>query len=118
MGKLRCSAWICPDLHRIAADHMANAGWRKWSFGHGKTREIRHGIGHFVGMTVHDSGGYGTKLAPGMVVTLEPGWYDRDAGWGIRIEDMYLVTRKGFERLSRGAPREMDEIEKAMADRR
>lgn len=106
------------DLHRIAANHMANAGWKKWSFGHGKVRGIRHGIGHFVGMTVHDSGGYGTKLAPGMVVTLEPGWYDRDAGWGIRIEDMYLVTRKGFERLSRGAPREMDEIEKAMADRR
>ncbi len=106
------------DLHWIAGNHMANAGWKKWSFSHGEERSIRHGIGHFVGMTVHDSGNYRTKLAPGMVVTLEPGWYNRDLGWGIRIEDMYLVTEKGFERLSRNAPREIEEIEKAMGKNR
>ena len=49
-----------------------------------------------------------------MVITIEPGWYDKDSGYGIRIEDTYVITKDGFERLSAGAPREIDEIEKLM----
>jgi Xaa-Pro aminopeptidase len=79
---------------------------------------VRHGIGHYVGLNVHDSGTYREKFAPGMVVTIEPGWYDKEAGYGIRIEDLYLVTPDGFERLSAGAPREIDEVERARRPRR
>ncbi len=68
-------------------------------------------------MAVHDSGSYREPFRPGVVLTIEPGWYDKDAGYGIRIEDIYLVTADGFERLSASAPREIDEIEKAMAAR-
>jgi Xaa-Pro aminopeptidase len=52
-----------------------------------------------------------------MVITIEPGWYDKSAGYGIRIEDTYVVTKDGFERLSAGAPREIDEIEALMRPR-
>ena len=69
-------------------------------------------------MAVHDSGGYREKFEAGMVITIEPGWYDKDNGYGIRIEDTYLVTQDGFERLSAGAPREIDEIEKIMKGKR
>ena len=71
-----------------------------------------------VGLAVHDSGTYREKFAPGMVITIEPGWYDKDAGYGIRIEDTYLITADGFDRLSAGAPREVDEIEKRMAKKK
>ncbi len=90
----------------------------KWSYGHSHDGSVTHGLGHFVGMYVHDSGGYDEKFRPGMVITIEPGWYDKDAGYGIRIEDIYLVTDDGFERLSAGAPREPEEVEKAMAGRK
>jgi len=102
------------QLHVAAAKVFEERKATKWSFAHSGDREVRHGLGHFVGMYVHDSGSGDTKFEPGMVITIEPGWYDRDAGWGIRIEDMYLVTADGFERLSAAAPREIDEIEKAM----
>lgn len=86
----------------------------KWSYCFSKDSSVRHGLGHYVGLSVHDSG----TRAPfelGTVITIEPGWYDKDEGWGIRIEDIYLVTKDGFERLSAAAPREIDEIEKRMA---
>jgi Xaa-Pro aminopeptidase len=48
------------------------------------------------------------------VITIEPGWYDKKEGYGIRIEDTYVITKDGFERLSAAAPREIEEIEAAM----
>ncbi len=102
------------QLHAAAAQVFADAGQTKWAFSHSEDPQVRHGLGHFVGLYVHDSGSGTTKLEPGMVITIEPGWYDKDQKWGIRIEDMYLVTKDGFERLSAGAPREIEEIEKAM----
>jgi Xaa-Pro aminopeptidase len=103
------------ELHAAAAQVFEDAGQKTWSFAHSKDRTVNHGLGHFVGLYVHDSGGGETKFEPGMVITIEPGWYDKDQKWGIRIEDMYLVTADGFERLSTGAPREIEEIEKLMA---
>ena len=79
-------------------------------------RTIKHGLGHFVGLHVHDSGSYYSKLEEGMVITIEPGYYDRKEGFGIRIEDTYIITSNGSERISRFIPREMDEIEKLMAE--
>ncbi len=106
------------DLERAARKVFEDRGLVKWSYAHAKDFSVRHGLGHYVGMAVHDSGTYREKFAPGMVITIEPGWYDKDAGYGIRIEDTYVVTRDGFDRLSAGAPREPDEVEKAMSGKR
>ena len=87
-----------------------------------------HGIGHWLGMDVHDSGLYMIKGQPrpiqaGMTFTVEPGLYipanDKSApaelrGIGIRIEDNILVTEKGCEVLTSIAPKEVDDIEKVM----
>ena len=75
-----------------------------------------HGLGHYVGLSVHDSGSYAERLEPGMVITIEPGIYDPEKEYGIRIEDTYVITQSGFERISADAPREVKEIEAIMSE--
>jgi Xaa-Pro aminopeptidase len=116
-AKLRPGAMF-GDLERAAREVFEARELTKWSYAHSKDRSVVHGLGHYVGLAVHDSGTYREKFGPGMVITIEPGWYDKDAGYGIRIEDTYLITADGFERLSAGAPREIEEIEALMAARR
>jgi Xaa-Pro aminopeptidase len=80
-----------------------------------------HGLGHFLGLDVHDAGiydhhGMDVKLEPGMILTNEPGMYFRNlsgpfAGVGVRIEDDILVTQEGCEVLTRDLPREVEAIE-------
>ncbi|HKC42155.1 MAG TPA: aminopeptidase P family protein [Gemmatimonadales bacterium] len=77
---------------------------------------FNHGLGHPIGMDVHDVG-ISRPLEPGMVVTLEPGIYLQAEKLGVRIEDDVLVTAKGGEWLSDGAPRTTDAIEKLMSGR-
>jgi Xaa-Pro aminopeptidase len=80
-----------------------------------------HGIGHHLGLDVHDRGSYGI-LEPGMVLTVEPGIYIPEGskcdpkwwGIGIRIEDNILITEKGHENLSQSVPRTVAEIENLM----
>lgn len=100
-------------LHRAAAAVFKERGLEDWCYCHSKAGGPRHGLSHYVGMAVHDSGS-GGAFKPGVVITIEPGYYSRKGGFGIRIEDMYVVTADGFERLSAGAPREIAEIEKLM----
>jgi Xaa-Pro aminopeptidase len=76
-----------------------------------------HGLGHFVGLDVHDAGAYQRPLAPGMVITLEPGIYIPAENFGVRIEDDVLVTENGAKFLSDGLPRKPDEIEQWLASR-
>ncbi len=86
-----------------------------------------HGIGHFLGMDVHDLGMYmhkngePRKIEENMVFTVEPGLYipadDSNApaeyrGIGVRIEDNIRVTRMGFENLTIKAPKELSELER------
>ncbi|MBQ4848388.1 Xaa-Pro aminopeptidase [Pseudoalteromonas sp. MMG005] len=86
-----------------------------------------HGLGHWLGLDVHDVGEYKLDEAdrpfePGMVLTIEPGLYfDEDAqvpsqfqGIGIRIEDDLLITHDGFENLTAGVPKTIAEIEALM----
>ncbi|MBN6062771.1 Xaa-Pro aminopeptidase [Aggregatibacter actinomycetemcomitans] len=87
-----------------------------------------HGLGHWLGLDVHDVGEYGEnrsrRLEPGMVITVEPGLYlSKDAdipeqykGIGIRIEDDLLITDYGNKNLTSAAPKEIADIEKLMAD--
>ncbi len=77
---------------------------------------FNHGLGHPIGMDVHDVG-ISRPLEPGMVVTLEPGIYIQAEKLGVRIEDDVLVTVKGGEWLSAGAPRTTDAIERLMQGR-
>ncbi|OLB19544.1 MAG: hypothetical protein AUH12_00155, partial [Gemmatimonadetes bacterium 13_2_20CM_69_8] len=74
-----------------------------------------HGLGHPIGMDVHDVTVPGRqKLEPGMVITLEPGIYLVEEGLGVRIEDDVLVTPTGAEWLSAKAPRTTADIERLM----
>ena len=90
-----------------------------------------HGVGHYLGLDVHDAGRYFTDqtakksrpFAPGMVLTVEPGLYippdDKSApakyrGIGIRIEDDVLVTADGNHNLTGKVPKDPDEIEAIM----
>jgi Xaa-Pro aminopeptidase len=76
-----------------------------------------HGLGHFVGLDVHDVGAYHEPLQAGMVLTIEPGIYLPDKGFGVRIEDEVLVTETGARLLSDGLPRRAEEVERWMAAR-
>jgi Xaa-Pro aminopeptidase len=89
---------------------------------HGKDREGKplgqyfiHGLGHDIGLNVHDPGEYCGPLQPGMVVTIEPGIYIPKEQLGVRIEDDVLITESGHKLLSERLPRDPDEIEKIMA---
>jgi Xaa-Pro aminopeptidase len=77
----------------------------------GHIDDFWHGLGHFVGLEVHDVGNYAGPLPAGAVITIEPGIYLPERGFGIRIEDDYLVTPRGYDHLSAGVPRAAEAVE-------
>lgn len=120
---------------------LLTEGMKKLGLLKGKTKELikkkafmkyyMHGVGHYLGMDVHDAGRYFTDqaaknsrpFAPGMVLTVEPGLYippdDKSApakyrGIGIRIEDDVLVTKDGNRNLTSKVPKDPEEIEGLM----
>jgi Xaa-Pro aminopeptidase len=101
-------------LYKIAYDYINSHG--KDSHGKSLGQYFIHGLGHNIGLNVHDLGDTCKPLAPGMVVTVEPGIYIPEENLGVRIEDDVLVTESGHELLSIKLPRSPDEIEKIMAD--
>jgi Xaa-Pro aminopeptidase len=100
------------DLQRVAREVMKSSPLRDK---HGNTLDkyFIHGLGHWIGMDVHDVGSYGV-LPVGSVFTIEPGIYLPEEGFGVRIEDDYLVTEKGLVKMSAKLPSEPDEIERMM----
>ncbi|MCL2490141.1 MAG: M24 family metallopeptidase, partial [Propionibacteriaceae bacterium] len=106
-----------------AAEALADDGgqWRRW---------MVHNTSHMLGLDVHDCAhalreNYRDgELAPGMVLTVEPGAYFKASdlavpeelrGIGVRIEDDIVITETGCEILSDALPREADDIENWMA---
>jgi Xaa-Pro aminopeptidase len=93
---------------------------RKYMDTHGKpiggkppSTYLTHGIGHHVGLEVHDAAA-DVPLTAGMVVTIEPGLYIPEENTGIRIEDMVLVTETGAKVLSHALPRSATDVERRM----
>jgi len=89
------------ELHDVAVDMLRDAG--------GYDAYYTYGIGHFIGMEVHDEGDYLVPLRPGMVLSIEQGVAPPD-GPRVAFEDDVLVTEEGYEWLSRVIPIEIDEI--------
>jgi len=116
---------MCKGLLRLGIlqgeldDIVKNSLWRQY---------FMHGLGHWLGMDVHDVGKYkidgqDRPLQPGMVLTVEPGLYiDSDAavdpkwhGLGIRIEDDIVITQTGHCVLTEDVPKTIVDIEALMS---
>ena len=95
------------DLDRAARKVITDAGYGDY---------FVHGLGHFVGLDVHDAGAYHEPLQAGMVITLEPGIYIPERNIGVRIEDDVLVTATGAKYMSDGLPRAAADVERWMAE--
>ncbi len=85
---------ICNEIDKIARDFIHNAGF-EGCFG--------HGLGHSVGLEIHEDPAFNTRcetvLQPGMVLTVEPGIYLENE-FGVRIEDMVVITKDGYTNLT------------------
>lgn len=89
------------ELHDLAVRMLADAG--------GWDESYTYGIGHFIGMEVHEHGNYVEPLEPGMVLAIEQGAVVD--GTRVAFEDDVLVTGDGHEWLTRFIPIEIDEVE-------
>ncbi len=90
------------DLHNAADSMLREAG--------GYDRYWTYGIGHFIGMEVHDEGDYEVPLRSGMVLAIEQGVAPPN-GPRVAFEDDVLVTDAGYEWLSRAIPLEIADVE-------
>jgi Xaa-Pro aminopeptidase len=114
VARLLTAGLLTGDAEKILAEHTYR-------------RFFMHKTSHWLGMDVHDVGGYfqagqPRALEPGMVLTVEPGIYVRDddaeappeyRGIGVRIEDDVLVTESGRRELTADIPRDPGDVERA-----
>jgi Xaa-Pro aminopeptidase len=136
-----------PSDVQAACDEVLRAGLVKLGLVTEKTGQqfkiwATHGVLHWIGMDVHDVGPR-RPFESGMAFVIEPGIYIREAALdnlpktpenlafiekvrpavqkykdiGVRIEDSFLLTEKGLERLSESVPRTIDEVERFMQSR-
>ena len=93
------------DVSRQSADEPA---FKKY---------FMHGVGHPIGLGVHDSVNVGDPIQAGWVMTVEPAIYVREEGFAVRLENDVLVTEKGPVDLMADVPIEAEEIEALMQSR-
>jgi Xaa-Pro aminopeptidase len=104
-----------PDsLYKVAYDYINTHG--KDLHGDPLGKYFIHGLGHPVGLNVHDATDPNAPLGPGQVFTIEPGIYIPEESLGVRIEDDYYVDEDGkLIKLSGALPSKADDVEKEMA---
>ena len=95
---------VCADIDSVARKILTDAGYGP---------QFNHGLGHSMGIEVHESPYFNdlqtdVELEPGMVMTVEPGIYLPGVG-GVRIEDDVLITEDGCRVLS-DFPKDMDSV--------
>lgn len=113
-GKSMLSGDSENSLNKVARDYIKTHG--KDLHGQPLDQYFIHGLGHYIGLGVHDPGDYKVPLGPGMAFTIEPGIYIPEENIGVRIEDDYLVGADGkLIKLSATLPSKAEEVEKAMA---
>lgn len=78
------------------------------------TKYYYHGLGHHLGLDVHDICDYDRVIEAGMVLTVEPGLYIEEEQIGIRIEDDVLITKDGCINLSKDIIKSVADIEAFM----
>jgi Xaa-Pro aminopeptidase len=103
-----------PDsLYQVAYDYINIHG--KDLHGQPLGQYFIHGLGHYIGLNVHDPGDYTVPLGPGMAFTIEPGIYIPEENLGVRIEDDFLVGQDGkLIKLSEALPSKAEDVEKQM----
>ncbi len=101
------------SLNEIARQYIDTHG--KDLHGQSLGQYFIHGLGHRVGLNVHDPGPNDVPLGPGEVFTIEPGIYIPEENVGVRIEDTFYVDSTGrLLSLTPNLPRTVEEVEKAM----
>ena len=94
------------SLYKVAFDYFE---------AHGQMgKYFTHGLGHHIGLDVHDPFDPELPLAPDHVITIEPGLYLPEENLGVRLEDMVLVTESGCRVLTGKLPSAPGAIESAM----
>lgn len=113
-GKSKLRTGTDPDsLYKVAIDYINAHG--KDLHGQPLGTYFIHGLGHHVGLNVHDASDPAAPLVANMVFTLEPGIYIPEEKLGVRIEDMFYVDAQGkLVMLTRDLPRTADQVEAAM----
>ena len=112
-GKSSISRNGANSLYQVAYDYINTHG--RDLHGQQLGQYFIHGLGHYLGLNVHDPGDYNVPLGPGMVFTIEPGIYIPEESLGVRIEDDFYVDKNGkLINLSGALPATADEVEKAM----
>ena len=103
------------SLYKVAFDYINTHG--KDQHGQPLGQYFIHGLGHYVGLEVHDVGDTKAKLDRGMVFTIEPGIYIPEEKLGVRIEDLFWVDDQDGKlvNLTAALPHTVDEVEAAMA---
>jgi Xaa-Pro aminopeptidase len=113
---MRLAKEVENSLHKIAFDYINTHG--KNLEGEPLGKYFTHGLGHHVGLDVHDPGPPIQPLVAGNVITIEPGIYIPEEGIGVRIEDVLLVTATGSKLLTASLPSDPDAIEQILNARK
>lgn len=100
----------CVDLGLFTMDEVKNQDKEKPLV----KKYFMHGVGHHLGLDVHDVGDLFAPFREGNIFTVEPGIYIKEEGIGIRLENNILINANGNEDLMATIPLDADEIEELM----